>query len=75
MLNTTIGTFRKYGKKVIAAGGALALSTAAMAEPSAHGATIVAKVTDSFSTGEIIAAAVVMGFFSLWAIKLLWRAK
>ena len=75
MLNTTIGAVRKYGNKVGAAAGALVLSTAAMAQATDHGAAIVAKVEEGFSKGELIAAAVVLGLFSIFAIKLLWRSK
>lgn len=76
MLNTTIGAVRKYGNKVGAAAGALVLSSGAMAQEAAtHGATIVAKVEEAFSQGELIAAAVVLGLFAIFAIKLLWRSK
>ncbi|MEZ2738878.1 hypothetical protein [Comamonas jiangduensis] len=75
MLNTTIGAVRKYGNKVGAAAGALALSTAAMAQSVPMSEQIVAKVTDSFTTGELVAGTVVLGLFSLWAIKLLLKSK
>lgn len=75
MLNTTIGAVRKYGNKAGAAAGALVLSTAAMAQSTDHGAAIVTKVEGAFSNGELIAAAVVLGLFSIFAIKLLWRSK
>lgn len=75
MLNTTIGAVRKYGNKVGAAAGALALSTAAMAQSVPMSEQIVQKVTDSFTTGELVAGTVVLGLFSLWAIKLLLKSK
>lgn len=75
MLNSTIGAVRKYGNKVGAAAGALVLSTAAMAQATDHGAAIVKKVEDGFSQGELIAAAVVLGLFAIFCIKLLWRSK
>ncbi len=37
--------------------------------------TIVANVEEAFSNGELIAAAVVLGLFAIYAIKLLWRSK
>lgn len=74
MLNTTIGAVRKYGNKLGAAAGALVLSSAAMAQSSTAD-TIVANVEEAFSKGELIAAAVVLGLFAIYAIKLLWRSK
>ena len=75
MLNTTIGAVRKYGNKVGAAAGALVLSTAAMAQSVDHSQDIIDKVNASMSKGELIAAAVVLGLFSFWAIKLLLKGK
>ena len=75
MLNTTIGAVRKYGNKVGAAAGALVLSTAAMAQSVDHSQDIIDKVNASMSKGELIAAAVVLGLFSIWAIKLLLKGK
>lgn len=74
MLNTTIGAVRKYGNKLCAAAGALVLSSAAMAQSNTAD-TIVANVEEAFSKGELIAAAVVLGLFAIYAIKLLWRSK
>lgn len=74
MLNTTIGAVRKYGNKLGAAAGALALSGLAAAQ-STTADTIVANVEEAFSNGELIAAAVVLGLFAIYAIKLLWRSK
>lgn len=74
MLNTTIGAVRKYGNKLGAAAGALVLSSAAMAQSNTAD-TIVANVEEAFSNGELIAAAVVLGLFAIYAIKLLWRSK
>lgn len=74
MLNTTIVAVRKYGNKLGAAAGALVLSSAAMAQSSTAD-TIVANVEEAFSKGELIAAAVVLGLFAIYAIKLLWRSK
>lgn len=76
MLNTTIGAVRKYGAKVGAASGALALSGAAMAqEADGTAAQIVTAVKAAFTAGELIAGAVVLGLFAIYAIKLLWRSK
>ncbi|MFN4035663.1 hypothetical protein [Comamonas aquatica] len=74
MLNTTIGAVRKYGNKLGAAAGALVLSSAAMAQ-STTADTVVANLEQAFSNGELIAAAVVLGLFAIYAIKLLWRSK
>lgn len=74
-MNTTIGAMRKFGHKVGTAAGALALSSAALAQSTDHGAAIVTKVESAFTNGELIAAAVVMGLFAIFAIKLLWRSK
>lgn len=74
MLNTTIGAVRKYGNKLGAAAGALVLSSAAMAQSSTAD-TVVANLEQAFSDGGLIAAAVVLGLFAIYAIKLLWRSK
>lgn len=39
------------------------------------GAQIVTKVEGAMTQGELIAGAVVLGLFAIWAIKLLFRAK
>lgn len=74
MLNTTIGAVRKYGNKVGTGIGALALSGLAAAQSNTAD-TVVANLEEAFSNGELIAAAVVLGLFAIYAIKLLWRSK
>lgn len=74
MYSKTLGIARKYGAKAATAAGALVVSGMAAAQ-STHGADIVAKVESSFTQGELIAGTVVLGFFAIWAIKLLWKAK
>lgn len=44
-------------------------------DPATMGAQIVTKVESAMSQGELIAGAVVLGLFAIWAIKLLFRAK
>lgn len=75
MIATTLNVARKYGAKASAAAGSLVLSTVALAQSTDHGAAIVTKVESAFTNGELIAAAVVMGLFAIFAIKLLWRSK
>lgn len=75
MLNTTIGNVRRYGAKVATGAGALMLSGLAAAQSTGPADTIVAKVEEAFGKGELIAAAVVLGLFTIFAIKLLWRSK
>lgn len=70
----TFNIVRKYGSRVGAGVLTLAGSGLAMAQ-SNPGSEIVSKVESAMSAGESIAAAVVLGFFAIWAIKLLWRAK
>lgn len=75
MIATTLNVARKYGAKASAAAGSLALSTVALAQSTDHGADIVAKVGAGFTQGEKIAAAVVLGLFAIYVIKLLWKSK
>ncbi|MDH1765920.1 hypothetical protein N5D37_09580 [Comamonas aquatica] len=74
MFASTRNACRKYGAKVGTGIGALALSGLAAAQSSTAD-TIVANVEQAFSNGELIAAAVVLGLFAIYAIKLLWRSK
>lgn len=75
MIASTFNAARKYGAKVGTGMGALALSGLASAQSSSTADTIVANVEEAFSKGELIAAAVVLGLFAIYAIKLLWRSK
>lgn len=74
MIASTFNACRKYGAKVGTGMGALALSGLAAAQSNTAD-TIVANVEEAFSKGELIAAAVVLGLFAIYAIKLLWRSK
>lgn len=74
MFASTRNACRKYGAKVGTGIGALALSGLAAAQ-STTADTIVTKVEEAFSKGELIAGAVVLGLFTIFAIKLLWRSK
>lgn len=74
MIASTFNAARKYGAKVGTGMGALALSGLAAAQSNTAD-TIVANVEEAFSKGELIAAAVVLGLFAIYAIKLLWRSK
>lgn len=74
MFASTRNACRKYGAKVGTGMGALALSGLAAAQSNTAD-TIVANVEEAFSKGELIAAAVVLGLFAIYAIKLLWRSK
>lgn len=67
---------RTAGAK-LAAVPALALVTvgSAFAEETDHVAAITTKVTNSMEGAAGIAGVVVLGLFSIWAIKLLWRGK
>ena len=75
MFSNTMGIARKYGAKAATAAGALVVSGMAAAQSTSMGEQIQAKVTASFTQGELIAGGVVLGLFTLWAIKLLWKAK
>ncbi|MFT4243636.1 MAG: hypothetical protein QM569_15295 [Acidovorax sp.] len=67
---------RRFAAKASAGALALAGSATAMAQDAGStGAQILAKVNEGLGTGEQIAVAVVLGFFAIWAIKLLWRSK
>lgn len=74
MYEKTLNNVRKYGAKAATAAGALVLSGVAAAQ-STQADAIVTKVEDAFSKGELIAGAVVLGLFTIFAIKLLWRSK
>lgn len=75
MIASTFNACRKYGAKVGTGMGALALSGLAAAQSTSTADTIVTKVEEAFSKGELIAGAVVLGLFTIFAIKLLWRSK
>lgn len=74
MFAKTRNVVRRYGAKVGAAGTALVASMA-MAQEASTADTIVSKVEAAFSKGELIAGAIVLGLFTIYGIKLLWRSK
>lgn len=62
--------------KVLSVIALAVVGSSAMAEDAGTmGAQIVAKVEAAMTQGELIAGAVVLGLFAIWAIKLLFRAK
>lgn len=52
-----------------------AMVSPAFAQEANTGASIIAKVNEAMSDGSTIAAAVVLGLFVIFGIKLLWRSK
>lgn len=75
MFAKTRNVVRRYGAKVGAAGTALVASGMAMAQEASTADTIVSNVEAAFSKGELIAGAIVLGLFTIYGIKLLWRSK
>lgn len=75
MFQKTRSMARKYGARLVAAPAAAMASFGAFAQSTSTGETIVTKVTEGMSQGEKIAAAVVLGLFVIWCVKLLWRSK
>lgn len=75
MFQKTRSMARKYGVRIAAAPAALLVGFSAHAAEGDAGAQILAKVTESMTSGAGIATAIVLGLFAIWAIKLLWRSK
>lgn len=74
MFAKTRAVAAKYGVKVAVAGSAL-MASAAFAQEADPGAQILAEVKKSMTSGAGIATTVVLGFFAIWAIKVLWKSK
>lgn len=75
MFAKTRDVVRRYGAKVGAAGTALVASGMAMAQEATSTADAIVVKVENASKGELIAGAVVLGLFTIYAIKLLWRSK
>ncbi len=75
MFQKTRSMARKYGARLVAVPATALASFGAFAQETGPGADILAKVTAGMSQGEKIAAAVVLGLFVIWIVKLLWRSK
>lgn len=76
MFSKTLGIARKYGSKAaLAVALAPAFVGVANAAGEDMGTQILAKINGGMSQGELLAGAVVLGLFTIWIIKMLWRSK
>ena len=75
MFAKTRSMARKYGARIAAAPAALLVGFSAHAAEGDGVTEILAQVNQAMTSGKSIATAIVIGFFVIWAIKLLWRSK
>lgn len=75
MFQKTRSVAVKYGARIAAVPVVFLASAAAHAAGEGTGASVVQKVTEGMTQGELITTTVVLGIFAMWCIKLLLKAK